>query len=135
MHKGGCYCGSVRFQITGVLNPIQICHCGQCRKAQGGPFASNIPVSTEDFTITAGEDQLRSLESATRPGKFRVFCLQCGSPLLSRMNSLPDVVRVRAGAIDEPVLQRIAHHQFVAFKAGWYEIHDDAPQYDEYPPK
>ncbi len=134
MHKGSCYCGVVRFEISGDLNPVQICHCGQCRKAQGGPFASNIPVTTDNFTITAGEDQLTSLESSSRPGKYRVFCQQCGSPIISRMDSRPDVVRLRAGTLDEPINQKIAHHQFVAFKAGWYQINDDAPQYDEYPP-
>ncbi len=143
MHTGSCYCGAVRFEISGDLNPVQICHCNQCRKAQGGPFASNIPVSTEHFVIVAGEDQLSALESSTRSGKYRVFCQQCGSPIISRMDSVPDVVRVRAGTIDEPLdepldqprEQKIAHHQFVAFKASWYEISDDAPQYDEYPPK
>lgn len=134
MHKGSCYCGVVRFEISGDLNPVQICHCGQCRKAQGGPFASNIPVATDNFTITSGEDQLTALESSSRPGKFRVFCQQCGSPILSRMDSRPDVVRVRAGTLDEPINLKIAHHQFVAFKAGWYQINDDAPQYKEYPP-
>lgn len=134
MHKGSCYCGVVRFEISGDLNPVQICHCGQCRKAQGGPFASNIPVTTDNFTITAGEDQLTSHESSSRPGKYRVFCQQCGSPIISRMDSRPDVVRLRAGTLDEPINQKIAHHQFVAFKAGWYQINDDAPQYAEYPP-
>ena len=135
MHKGSCYCGAVRFEISGDLSPVQICHCGQCRKAQGGPFASNIPVNTDNFKITRGESQLRSLESVSRAGKYRVFCRQCGSPIISKMDSRPDVVRLRAGALDDPVHQKIAHHQFVAFKAEWYEINDDAPQYDEYPPE
>ena len=135
MHNGSCYCGMIRFEISGELNPVQICHCGQCRRAQGAAFAANIPVSTDNFVITDGEDQLRSLESTTRAGKYRVFCQHCGSPILSRIDSLPNVVRVRAGALDEPVHQKIAHHQFVSFKASWYQINDSAPQYDEYPPE
>jgi len=110
MHTGSCFCGAVQFRITGELNPIQICHCGQCRKAQGGAFASNIAVDTEHFAITAGDN------------------------VISRMDALPDVVRVRVGTINEPLIQTVAHHQFVAYKADWYEIKDDAPQYDEYPP-
>ena len=134
MHTGSCFCGAVQFRITGELNPIQICHCGQCRKAQGGAFASNIAVDTEHFAITAGDNELKSIESSTRKGKYRVFCNACGSPIISRMNALPDVVRVRVGTINEPLIQTVAHHQFVAYKADWYEIKDDATQYDEYPP-
>ena len=35
MRTGGCLCGAVRYEVTGPLAPIQLCHCGQCRKAQG----------------------------------------------------------------------------------------------------
>jgi len=135
MYTGSCLCGAVQYEITGELGPIQICHCQQCRKAQGGPFASNIPVKTDNFVITAGSDQLKELESVSRKGKYRVTCSECGSPIISRLDSVPDTVRLRAGTINEPVLQKIQHHQFVAFKADWYEITDDAPRYDEYPPK
>lgn len=135
MYTGSCFCGVVQYRITGELNPIQICHCQQCRRAQGGPFASNIPVDADKFSVTHGADRLKALESTTRAGKYRVFCTECGSPIISRMDSVPDSVRLRVGTINEPVTQKIAHHQFVAFKADWYEINDDAPQYDEYPPK
>jgi len=135
MYTGSCFCGEVQYQIDSELGAIQICHCQQCRKAQGGPFASNVPVKTANFVITAGSNRLKELESTTKKGKYRVFCSACGSPIISRLDSLPDVVRLRVGTINEPVLQKIQHHQFVAFKAGWYEITDDAPQYDEYPPK
>jgi hypothetical protein len=49
MHTGGCLCGGIRFRVQGNLAPIELCHCSQCRKAQGGPFASNIPVAAAAF--------------------------------------------------------------------------------------
>lgn len=127
MHTGSCLCRAVRFEVSGDLAPIQVCHCGDCRKAQGGAFATNIPVAVADFRLIAGEDRLKAFESS--PGKERVFCADCGSPIFSRLKSKPDVVRVRAGIVDEPVGAGLAFHFYTASKASWWPITDDLPQY------
>ena len=122
-HQGGCLCGGIRFRVTGPLAAVQVCHCAQCRRAQGGPFATNIPVETQHLEFVSGEDLLRSFESS--PGKERVFCGQCGSPVFSRRASLPGVVRLRAGLLEEPVDTRLAFHAYVDDAASWWPIEDD----------
>ena len=125
-YTGSCLCGGIQYEINGELEPVQICHCQQCRKAQGAALVTNIPVSTEQFSIIQGEDLLTAYESS--PGKHRVFCSRCGSPIISRLESLPDVVRVRAGTLDgEPPLT-LSGHAFVGSKASWWPITDDLPQ-------
>ncbi len=135
MVTGSCLCGGIQYQVSGLLNKIQICHCQQCRKAQGSAFAANLPVNVAEFTITKGRELLREFESQTREGKYRVFCCCCGSAIISRLDSAPDVVRLRAGTLDEPIDSEVTLHQFVAHKAGWWDINDSLPQHDEYPPK
>ena len=98
MHTGSCHCRAVRFEIEGDLAPIQVCHCGDCRKAQGGPFGTNIPVETSKFHQLSGADDLRIYDST--PDKERVFCGRCGGPLFSRLKSKPEVMRIRAGTLD-----------------------------------
>jgi hypothetical protein len=127
MHRGGCLCGGVRLTIDGPLAPIQVCHCGQCRKAQGGPFGTNIPVERSALRIESGEALLKSYASS--PGKRRVFCSVCGSPLYSERDALPGVVRLRAGLLDEPVATLPALHQYLASRCSWWEISDGLPQY------
>ncbi|KAF0807617.1 glutathione-dependent formaldehyde-activating protein [Alcanivorax xiamenensis] len=129
MYTGQCLCGGVRFRIEGELAPVQVCHCSQCRHAQGTPFATNIPVPTDAFHLDAGEDLLKGFEST--PGKERVFCGHCGSPLFSRRADLPEVVRIRAGLINGPLDVRPAWHAFTASKADWWSINDDLPCYPE----
>lgn len=129
MHTGSCLCGHVRFRIVGELAPIQICHCGQCRKAQGGPFASNIPVQESAFSLLGGLESLKAFESS--PGKWRVFCSNCGSPLYSKRASLPGVLRVRAGLLDEPVQARVGAEFYVASSCSWWPLPDDLPQFAE----
>ena len=115
MYTGSCLCGGVQFRIDAQLEPIQLCHCSQCRKAQGGPFASNIPVNLADFHLLGGAELLSAFASS--PGKQRLFCRQCGSPVDSRKDSLPAVLRVRAGLIDEPLASRPVAHFHTASKA------------------
>jgi hypothetical protein len=126
---GGCLCGGIRFEIEGGLAPIQICHCRQCRKAQGTAFAANIPVPLSHFRLIKGRDLLREYESS--PGKYRVFCSHCGSPVFSRRDSLPQVVRIRAGLLDGDIPTRPATHAWVESNANWWEIQDALPRFDK----
>jgi hypothetical protein len=126
-HDGACLCGAVRFRIEGPLAPIQICHCGECRRAQGSAFAANIPVSSDRFELSSGEDALRAYESS--PGKERVFCGVCGSPIFSRLKARPETLRIRAGAIREPIDARVGFHFHTDSKAGWWVLADELPKY------
>ncbi len=128
-HVGSCLCQGIRFTIAGQLAPIQVCHCGQCRQAQGGPFATNIPVDTSALSFSAGLDLLRRHESS--PGKVRAFCSVCGSPVFSERASLPGVVRIRAGLLAEPVHAQLGFHAYTASKASWWPLEDDLPQHPE----
>lgn len=127
MHTGSCLCGGIRFEIDGELAPIQICHCGQCRKAQGAALATNIPVSTDCFRLVAGQELLQDYESS--PGKHRLFCSRCGSPILSRRDALPNVVRVRAGTIDVPLNTSLGAHCWVEARADWWPLDDELPRF------
>jgi hypothetical protein len=128
LYSGNCLCGGVRFQIQGELEPIQICHCLQCRKAQGTPIVTNTPVLTAAFQLLSGADLLTEFESS--PGKQRVFCSNCGSPIYSKRDSLPDVVRIRAGLINEPLSVKPMAHFHTGSKANWWFINDGLPQFE-----
>ena len=127
MHTGSCLCGRITFRISGELPPIIACYCSQCRRAQGGPVGTNIPIPVTAFSLSDPEELLQSFESS--PGKHRCFCRRCGSPVLARRDSVPGVVRIRAGLIKEPIEAGVAGHMHVASKCNWWHINDDLPQY------
>lgn len=128
MFTGSCLCGGVQFRIAGELEPIQVCHCSQCRKAQGAPFATNTPVSTTAFHLVSGAELLTTFESS--PGKERVFCSKCGSPIYSKKDTIPGVLRIRAGLINEPLSAKPVAHFYTGSKANWWPINDGLPQFD-----
>lgn len=126
-YTASCLCAGIAFRLTGELAPLQICHCTQCRKAQGSAFAANLPVAREAFHLDRGAELLAEYESS--PGKKRVFCRRCGSPVYSYRDALPGVLRIRAGLIHEPLPGRAAYQAYLAEKANWWPVGDDVPQF------
>ena len=113
VHGGGCLCGGVRSEVEGPLAAVQLCHCGQCRKAQGSAFGANL---------------LREYRAST--AKRRVFCGTCGSPLFSQRDGTPEVLRLRAGTLDGDCAGlEIGFHIQTASKAAWWSIDDGRPQH------
>lgn len=131
MHRGSCLCGGVTFTVSGDLPPIQVCHCGQCRRAQGTPFVTNIPLDESQVDWLSGINLIQRYESS--PGKYRCFCKTCGSPLFSQRTSLPGVLRLRVGTLQGHVKSKIGIHIYDASRANWWAAQDDvhAPRYDE----
>lgn len=129
MFTGSCLCGGVRFRVDAEPEPIQVCYCRQCRKAQGAALVTNMPVPAAAFHILAGVELLKAYESS--PGKDRFFCSRCGSPIYSKADKKPDVVRIRAGTINESLPVRPVAHFHVASKPNWWDINDDLPQFEE----
>ena len=58
MIEGSCLCGGIRYQYDGEIEEISLCHCAQCRKAQGSAFAANSPVDSARFKLLAGAEPL-----------------------------------------------------------------------------
>ena len=132
MYKGGCLCGAVRFFITGPIRNIVYCHCSRCRKAQGSAFATNGIVDADDFELTKGAQNVSAYKAPS--GSTKIFCRTCGSPIMSKKDTAPDVVRVRIGTIESEITERPMAHIFATSKASWDEITDDLPQYPGYEP-
>jgi hypothetical protein len=131
MHTGSCLCGAVGYEVRGDLGTAVYCHCSRCRKASGSAFASNVVVAAKDFVVVKGQDSLTTF--STPEGVHRAFCAKCGSPIISRRDSLPDVLRLRLGSLDTPVPAPPSAHIFVGSKAAWWEIRDQLPQHPERP--
>jgi len=130
MHKGSCLCGAVTYEIEAPLGAMVYCHCQRCRKAGGSAFAANAVVQANGFRYMRRET-LKAYRSEA--GVHREFCGACGSAILSKRESMPDIVRVRLGTLDTPLESGPSAHIFVGSKAQWYEIRDDLPQHAERP--
>lgn len=130
MIKGSCMCGKVRYKYEGNIVEIAMCHCSQCREAQGGAFATNSPIDARKLEFT-GREFIKEFES--NEVKVRAFCKNCGSPLYSARKDLPDIKRLRIGTIKSSFTCENKYHIFTASKASWYSITDSYPQFEGQP--
>ncbi|MFT5608919.1 MAG: hypothetical protein ACI9PZ_002738 [Parvicella sp.] len=130
MIKGGCLCGKVSYTYAGNIEEIAMCHCSQCRKAQGGAFATNSPLDNSRLTFQ-GVENIKEFQSNDL--KVRAFCLHCGSPLYSALSNKPHIKRLRIGSIDTEFKCAKKYHIYADSKAHWHEISDDFPLSEYYP--
>ncbi len=128
---GHCTCASVQYEIQGELSDVAFCHCSACRRTLGAAFGSYARVDPESFKWIFGEKVVSRYESS--PGVDRCFCSKCGSPLGAAVGG-KKLNWVSLGTVNgDPEVRPIAHI-FVGSKAPWYEITDDLPQFNEWPP-
>lgn len=129
--EGSCLCGGVRYEAQGPLEAMARCHCRECRKASGAEFATNASVASNKLRFLSGQALLREFESS--PGQVRIFCGQCGSPIMKRVADQPDMLRLRLGCIDSPLDQKPVVRVFLSEKLDFTEILDDIPSFDTLP--
>jgi hypothetical protein len=53
---GQCLCGAFRFEITGPLGEVRLCHCDWCRRANGAAFSANARVPIESHRAISGKE-------------------------------------------------------------------------------
>jgi hypothetical protein len=127
--RSSCLCRDVAWSVDGPLQFLSHCHCSRCRKLHGVGFASYAMTPARGFQIE-GRAGVRAFESS--PGFSRHFCGRCGSAVPGEPQN--GFAFLSAGNFDaDPGLRPMAHI-FVASKAPWYEIPDELPRFDAFPP-
>ena len=132
MISGSCLCGEVSFELTGVPEFMNHCHCRMCRKASGASFGTFLHAQGKDFRWLSGETSIQAYESS--PKNFRPFCSKCGSRVPVLENDGAEVI-IPAGLLDNDPQSRPIVHFHVDSRAPWDEIHDNVPQFAKYPDK
>jgi hypothetical protein len=131
-HQGNCLCGAVTYQVNGPFNMMVHCHCSMCRKHHGSAFATFVGAPLMGFKWLSGEDQIDSYVSS--PTGVRRFCRHCGSVMPTLIEDM-DLALIPAGNLQGDLHIRPQSHVFVGSKAPWYQITDDLPQHEEFPPE
>jgi hypothetical protein len=126
MIGGGCFCGSVRYEISdgGAFNET-ICHCSICRRTTGAPFVAWFTVKRADLRLVRGT--LTRLRST--PAAVRSFCPLCGTQIAFENSALPDEIDVTTCSLDDPHRVPPTDHTFIADKVAWVKLCDGLPQH------
>jgi hypothetical protein len=129
---GGCLCGAVRYEISGIVRTFLHCHCQRCRKATGTGHASNLLIDPDTAVWLSGEDKLASYKVPDAKRFRTVFCSVCGSSL-PRIAPDMSLAVIPAGSLDTEPATLPVGRIFSASKASWSCDNSELPSWPEYP--
>jgi len=95
--KGGCLCGTTRYQLTGSPKQTSICHCVDCRRASAAPFVAWAGFHRESIALLSGE-----LMQVRHAGRIRSFASCCGTPIFFQGEEDSDWIDVTICSMDQP---------------------------------
>jgi hypothetical protein len=75
-YKGSCFCGAVRFTVTGEPAAMGYCHCESCRHWSAGPVNAFTLWKPEALQVTQGADNIATYNMT--PQSSRNWCRTCG---------------------------------------------------------
>jgi hypothetical protein len=103
LHKGGCACKEVRYEIT--ADPLRMinCHCRDCQRATGSAYAPLL-VFPADSVRVMGDLRYFAVTSERGSKVERGFCPNCDNPVLVKIDDRPDKLYVLAASLDDPSL-------------------------------
>ena len=132
MEAGGCYCGAVRYEITGDTINHSLCHCSDCRKSAGASPVAWLMGQADQVTITRGK--LKKVKG--REGAVRSFCGDCGTGILyENAINLPGLVDVQSATLDNPHAIPVDANIQLADQVEWQKTAHRLPGFDRYPPQ
>jgi hypothetical protein len=100
---GGCLCGAVRF-IGDAEPQFQVkCYCRDCRRTSGAGHTALMGFAEGSIELTGEAREFRS-KADSGNDIFRAFCPNCGSGIYARNAGMPQLIFVRASALDDPDL-------------------------------
>lgn len=79
--SGSCFCGEVKFQVTGSPVVMGYCHCESCRHWSAGPVNAFTLWKPEAFKITQGAESVGTFNKT--PASSRKWCKKCGGHVLT----------------------------------------------------
>lgn len=123
--SGGCFCGALRFSVSGPVRSCCFCHCESCRRASGGVYVAWATFDKLSFTVTDGELELRE----SSPEATRGRCAACGTSLTYEHAERPNDVDISLAGFDDPGRFSPTSHIWIEDKLPWVVLSDGLPQH------
>jgi hypothetical protein len=126
-HKGECFCGAVKLEVSGEPEAMGYCHCRSCRSWSGGPVNAFSLWKPENVKVTAGAENLASFKKTEL--SHRQYCGKCGGHL---MTNHPPLKMVDVFAATLPTL-KFAPAVHVNYSETVLPMKDGLPKLRDFP--
>ena len=125
---GQCLCGDIRYEIANAPAMMGVCHCKNCQRQAGSAFSTLAGVPKTDMNFVAGSPALYE-DSDTESGNTveRYFCGKCGSPIYSALGSMPDMLFLKTGTLDDTSAFQPQFNAWCDTKQDWVALDANVP--------
>ncbi len=131
--EGGCYCGALRYEVTGDPLFKGQCHCRECQYISGGNPNVLMAVPEAGFKYTKGAPKEFRRSDLDTP-VTREFCADCGTHILAKAPGVPGAVVLKVGTLDDPAV--FGSPQMAIFtidKQSFHHIPEGVPSFERTP--
>jgi len=130
--EGGCYCGAVRYAISGEPQMALQCHCRECQYITGGHPNLIMIYASDDFAFTQGEPGQFARSDLDNP-VTRYFCATCGTAIGTRSPARPDSMIIKVGTLDDPSGFESQAAIFTIDQQPYHTVPDGIPSFERRP--
>ena len=126
-YTGSCFCGAVRFTVTGSPVAMGYCHCESCRRWSAGPVNAFTLWKPDAVRVTQGAENIGTYHMTGR--SHRKWCKTCGGHLFTEHPGW-GVTDVYAAVIPALAFRPGVH---VNYQETVLHIKDGLPKLQDYP--
>lgn len=126
-HQGSCFCGEVKFQVSGEPAAMGYCHCDSCRRWSAGPVNAFSLWPPESFKVLAGKDQIGTFHLTEQ--SYRKWCKNCGGHVFTDHPKM-GLVDVYVANLPDLAFKPALH---VHYQESVLPIHDGLPKMKDVP--
>ena len=126
-HKGECFCGAVKLDVSGEPEAMGYCHCRSCRSWSGGPVNAFSLWKPENVKVTSGAENIATFKKTEL--SHRQYCKKCGGHL---MTNHPPLGMVDVFAATIPTL-KFAPAVHVNYSETVLPMKDGLPKLKDFP--
>ena len=129
---GGCLCGRVRYTVSAAPVFTGICHCRNCQRFTGSAFELVLGFPREAVQIDGERSVYQDSGDSGRP-VHRGFCPNCGSSLTSEVSTMPKLLMILGGTLDDPSAVQPRTELFCASAQPWVSLGGERRKFDRMP--
>jgi hypothetical protein len=107
------------------------CHCRDCQRSSGAPFASGVIARVIDVSIT-GTPKSYSVR-ANSGFATRSFCSDCGAPLFTHSEVATEFMSIRFTTLDDPSEFQPMLDIWTSSSQPWICLNQAIPHYPKSP--
>ena len=131
--SGRCACGKIRYECSGAPVLSVNCYCRDCQRASGSAYAADIVVNAADWKLVSGKPNYFEQKADSGNIVSRGFCGDCGSPLFVKEVSMPDIVTINVGSLDDPGWYQPTVEWWTRSAQPWVHMNPDTEKLETQP--